>query len=93
MARRTIEVESECWAVYLSGRVNSYSRDQLAVVFELGSGENAIKRVCRFRPTGKGGAAAALQALSDASLRDMLQASQPAWTSPELNYDRSTRPA
>ena len=92
MARRTVSLDGENWSVYLSGRVTSYSRDQVPVVFELGTGENSVKRVSRFRPNGKS-VAGALAGLSDSSLRSMLKGSQPAWTSPELAYGESEPPA
>ena len=93
MARRTIDVDGESWSVYLSGRVNStYARDQVSVVFELGTGENSVRRTCRFRPMGAPGAGV-LAALSDASLRSMLSSSQPDWTSPELSYGKGSSPA
>ena len=92
MARRTVVLDGESWSVYLSGRVTSYSRDEVSLTFELGSGENSIKRTCRFNPSGKLGAGA-LAALSDSALQSMLRSSQPAWTSPELAYGKSTPPA
>jgi hypothetical protein len=91
MARRVVEVDGESWSVYLSGRTTSYPHDQVSVVFELGTGENSIKRTCRFRPAGRRGMDA-LAALSNSSLRDMLRSSQPAWTSPELAYGKGSLP-
>jgi len=90
VASRTIEVEGERWTVCLSGRVTNYSKDEVALVFELGTGENSIRRVCRFRPFGRAGTTA-LADLSDAFLESLLNSSQSAWTSPELGYGKSTR--
>lgn len=90
MASRTIEVEGERWTVCLSGRVTNYSKDEVALVFELGTGDNSIRRICRFRPFGRAGTVA-LADLSDAFLKSLLNSSQPAWTSPELDYGKSTR--
>ena len=88
MSRRTIELDGENWTVSVSGRVStSYSRDEVSLVFALGTGENSVQRVCRFRPFGKPGAGA-LADISDSALQSMLRASQPAWTSPELSYGK-----
>ena len=86
MPRRAIEVEGETWNVTLSGRVTSYSKDEVGIVFARGTGADAIRKVVRFRPLGSQRANAALSELSDAQLRTLLGSAQPAWTSPELEY-------
>ena len=52
MARRTIEVDGERWAVYPSGRVTAYSRDEFGLVFEKGDGAERVRRVTRYAPIG-----------------------------------------
>ena len=88
MARRTLEVDGERWEVYPSGRVTVYDRDEFGLIFEKGTGPDRVRRVTRFSPTGARRWDAALAELSDQSLHDLFQQSQPAWTSPETSYAR-----
>ena len=88
MARRTIEAGGERWEVYPSGRVTQYERDEFGLVFEKGTGPLRVRRVTRYSPTGARRWDASLAELSDAQLHDLLQQSQPAWTSPETGYAR-----
>jgi hypothetical protein len=88
VARRTIEVDGERWEVYPSGRVTVYDRDEFGLIFEKGTGPDRVRRVTRFSPTGARRWDAALAELSDQSLHDLFQQSQPAWTSPETSYAR-----
>jgi len=88
VARRTLEVDGERWEVYPSGRVTVYDRDEFGLIFEKGTGPDRVRRVTRFSPTGARRWDAALAELSDQSLHDLFQQSQPAWTSPETSYAR-----
>lgn len=90
MARRTIEIEGEQWDVYPSGRVTQYTRDEFALVFERGAGPDRVQRVMRYSPLGARRPDRALADLSDDRLRDYFHQSQPAWTSPQVAYDRKT---
>lgn len=86
MARRHVVIDGEHWEVQPSGRVTVYGRDQIGVLFQLGTGPDRKRRFTRFAPTGSRGADAALAELSDARLADLFRASQPAWTAPEAAY-------
>ncbi len=90
MARRSIEVSGERWDVYPSGRVTQYSRDEFALVFEKGTGPDRVRRVMRYSPLGARRPDRALADLSDQRLEEFLRTSQPAWTSPEVSYARSS---
>ena len=90
MARRTIDVNGERWAIYPSGRVTVYNRDEFALIFEKGTGPDRVCRVTRFSPLGIRRRDAALSELSDSQLRDLFQTSQIARTSPEAGYRRRT---
>jgi hypothetical protein len=87
MARRTIEVNGERWAVYPSGRVTAYDRDEFGLVFEKGEGPDRIRRVTRYAPLGARRWDVALADLSVPELATLFRHSQPAWTSPETRYD------
>ncbi|MFQ5702472.1 MAG: hypothetical protein ACE5HT_00450 [Gemmatimonadales bacterium] len=90
MARRTIEVDGERWAVYPSGRVTLYSGDEFGLIFEKGTGPDRVSRVTRFSPQGARRRDAALAELSDTQLVGLLRTSQIARTSPETGYRRRT---
>ena len=91
MARRTIEVSGERWEVYPSGRVTAYDRDEFGRVFEKGEGPDHVRRVTRYAPLGARRWDVALAELSERELVTLLRQSQPAWTSPEADYDQSAR--
>ena len=84
--RRTIEVNGETWEVYPSGRVTVYGKDEFGLVFQQGTGPERKRRFTRYAPLGSRSPDAALAELSERQLRELLAASQPAWTSPEASY-------
>ena len=86
MGRRVLEVDGERWRVYPTGRLTPYGRDEMGLVFELGSGPDRVRRVTRFSPTGSRRWDTALGELSEARLRELFRHSQPARTSPEMRY-------
>ena len=90
MARRTIEIEGETWDIYPSGRVTFYARDEFGLVFENGTGSDRKRRVMRYSPQGAKRPDRALAELSDARLIEFFRQSQPAWTSPETRYTRTS---
>ena len=87
MARRAIVVNGEAWEVYPSGRVTVYGKDEFGLVFQLGTGPTRRRRFTRYAPLGSRSTDASLAELSDRQLLELLQQSQPAWTSPEGAYD------
>lgn len=88
MARRTIEIDGERWAVYPSGRVTSYERDEFGIVFEKGTGPDRIRRVARYSPLGSRSWDTSLVQLPDARLVEYFHQSQSARTSPDTAYAR-----
>lgn len=86
MARRIIDVDGERWEVYRSGRINVYGRDQLALIFERGTGVQRRRRVTHFSPVGSRHPERAFSELSDRELVALFGESQPAWTAPEVSY-------
>ncbi len=92
MIERTIVVDGRAWKVSLAGRFTVYERDEFPLLFETvasgGAGSGRERRVIRFSPLGSKSRGEALAELSDAELAALLRRSQPAWTSPELNYAR-----
>ena len=86
MARRTIVVDGETWEVYPSGRATVYDKDQVGLVFELGTGPARKRRFTRYAPIGSRSVDASLATLPEGRLRDLFHESQPAWTAPEASY-------
>lgn len=86
MARRRIIVDGETWEAQPSGRATVYGRDQIGILFQLGTGPDRKRRFTRFTPVGSRSPDAALAELSDTRLRELLVTSQPAWTAPEAAY-------
>jgi hypothetical protein len=69
-----------------SGRVTQYDRDEFALLFTSGSGEDREVRVTRYSPQGTRSREAALIELSDADLARLFAQSQPSEMSPEAGY-------
>ena len=88
MARRTIVVDGEAWEAYPSGRVTVYGRDEFGLMLQQGSGAERRRRFTRYSPVGSRSPDASLGELSDRQLIALFRQSQPAWTSPELDYAR-----
>ena len=88
MPTRTITIDGASWAVYPSGRVTQYDRDEFALVFVRGSGAEREVRVTRYSPTGARSRERSLWELSDDELRGLHANSQPGTTSPEAGYLR-----
>jgi hypothetical protein len=92
MGRRRVQVDGESWEVFPSGRLTVYDRDEFGLVFQKGSGSEAVRRYVRYAPLGSRYRDASLAGLSDAQLAELLRQSQPWWTSPDGRLDRRTRP-
>lgn len=88
MAGRSITVDGATWAVAPSGRVTQFVRDEFGVTFTRGSDSSAERRMARFAPLGARVPELALAELTDRELVELFHRSQPAWTSPELEYRR-----
>jgi len=86
MARRRFTLDGETWEVMPSGRVTVYGRDQVGLLFQLGTGPERRRRFTRFAPVGSRAPDAAIAELSDIQLIQLFHTSQPAWTAPEGSY-------
>ena len=86
MPTRTITLDGRAWRVMPSGRVTQYDRDEFALLFTSGSGEDREVRVTRYSPHGTRSREAALIEMSDADLARLFTQSQPSELSPEAGY-------
>jgi hypothetical protein len=86
MPTRTISLDGRAWRVMPSGKVTQYDRDEFALLFVAGAGENREVRVTRYSPQGIRSREAALVELSDADLSRLFAQSQPSELSPEAGY-------
>ena len=86
MPTRTISLDGRAWRVVPSGKVTQYDRDEFALLFVAGSGENREVRVTRYSPVGARSREAALVELSDADLARLFAQSQSSEMSPEAGY-------
>jgi len=86
MPARTITHGGKTWSVFPSGRVTQYDRDEFALLFVSGSGDDREVRVTRYSPHGARSREQSLTELSEAELRQLLEFSQPSNTSPEAGY-------
>ena len=86
MPTRTISLDGRAWRVMPSGKVTQYDRDEFALLFVAGSGENREVRVTRYSPHGTRSREAALVEMSDADLSRLFAQSQPSEMSPEAGY-------
>jgi hypothetical protein len=86
MPTRTISLDGRAWRVMPSGKVTQYDRDEFALLFVAGAGENREVRVTRYSPQGIRSREAALVELSDADLSRLFAQSQPSEMSPEAGY-------
>jgi hypothetical protein len=86
MPNRTISHDGRTWSVQPSGRVTQYDRDEFAVIFSSGTGENREVRVTRYSPQGTRSREQALAEMSDADLARLFVQSQSSELSPEAGY-------
>lgn len=88
MARRIIDPQGTAWRVALSGRATMYGRDELSLEFRPVDSPSQV-RYCRFSPRGAKAGEMALDETTDRELVALLEAAQPAWTSPDGDYGQS----
>ncbi len=86
MPSRSITADGREWKVFPSGRVTQYDRDEFALLFIAGSGDEREVRVTRYSPTGTRSRERSLFEMSDEELRRLFTYSQPSETSPEAGY-------
>lgn len=86
--QRTVMIDGRHWAVSASGRRTQYTKDELGLVFTPAGGRPGERRLARFSPRGAKHEEGALNELTDQELVTLFHRSQPAWTAPELGYQR-----
>ena len=86
MPTRTITLAGRAWRVTPSGKVTQYDRDEFALLFVAGSGDDREIRVTRYSPQGTRSRELALAEMSDADLARLFAQSQPSEMSPEAGY-------
>ena len=86
MPTRTITLAGRAWRVTPSGKVTQYDRDEFALLFVAGSGDDREVRVTRYSPQGTRSRERALSEMSDADLARLFAQSQPSEMSPEAGY-------
>jgi hypothetical protein len=69
-----------------SGRVTQYDRDEFALLFISGTGDDREVRVSRYSPHGVRSREQSLIQLGDDDLARLLESSQPSEMSPEAGY-------
>ncbi len=88
MPRRILEVNGQRWSVAPAGRITQYGKDEFALRFTRLHSETRLERLVRYSPLGAKSREASLAELSDRDLLGLFTVSQPAWTTPELEYGR-----
>ena len=86
MPTRSITHAGRTWRVLPSGRVTQYDRDEFALLFASGTGDDREVRVTRYSPQGTRSREQALAEMSDADLARLFEQSQPSEMSPEAGY-------
>lgn len=86
MPTRSISLDGRTWKIMPSGRVTQYDRDEFALLFIAGTGDDREVRVTRYSPHGTRWREQALMEMSDADLARLFEQSQPSDTSPEAGY-------
>jgi hypothetical protein len=86
MPTRSITLDGRTWRVQPSGRVTQYDRDEFALLFISGAGDDREVRVTRYSPVGTRSREQSLVELSDADLARLFEQSQPSEMSPEAGY-------
>ena len=86
MPIRSITQAGRTWSVLPSGRVTQYDRDEFALLFTSGSGDDREVRVTRYSPQGTRSREQALAELTDTDLARLFEQSQSSEMSPEAGY-------
>ena len=86
MPTRSITINGKSWRVFPSGRVTQLDRDEFALLFIAGAGDDREVRVTRYSPHGVRSRESSLAEMSDADLARLFETSQPSTTSPEADY-------
>ena len=86
MPTRRITVSGRSWDVFPSGWITPNEHDEFGLIFISGGGSEREVRVTRYSPQGTRSRERALAEMSDSDLAQLLEFSQPSFTSPEAGY-------
>jgi len=86
--QRSITVDGQVWDVAPTGRVTQYTRDEFGIEFRRSDPAGEVVRVARYAPLGARSWELSLAELSEQTLLELFQRSQPSWTAPETGYRR-----
>ena len=86
MPIRSLTHAGRAWRVLPSGRVTQFDRDEFALLFISGTGDDQEIRVTRYSPQGTRSREQSLVELPDAELARLFRYSQPGEMSPEAGY-------
>ena len=86
MPVRTLSLDGRAWRVVPSGKITQYDRDEFALLFITGTGDEREVRVTRYSPQGTRSRETALAEMSDSALAGLFAQSQPSEMSPEAGY-------
>jgi hypothetical protein len=86
MPTRSLTTGGRTWRVMPSGRITQYDRDEFALLFISGAGDDREVRVTRYSPHGTRSREQSLAEMSDADLARLFEQSQSSETSPEAGY-------
>ena len=86
MPTRVISLDGRAWRVMPSGRITQSDRDEFALLFIAGSGDDREVRVTRYSPHGTRSRERSLVEMSDADLARLFAQSQSSEMSPEAGY-------
>ncbi len=86
MPTRSISIDGRAWRVFPSGYITQYDRDEFALLFISGTGDNREIRVARYSPHQTRWREQSLIEMSDADLARLFDQSQASDTSPEAGY-------
>ena len=86
MPSRSVTIDGRTWSVLPSGRVTQYDRDEFALLFISGTGDDREVRVTRYSPHGARSREQALIQMPDADLVRLFLQSQSSEMSPEAGY-------
>jgi hypothetical protein len=86
MPTRRITIDGREWDVFPSGWITANEHDEFGLIFIAGAGSEREVRVTRYSPHGTRSRERSLAELSDTDLAQLLDYSQPSFTSPEAGY-------
>src|SRR4051812_50049510 len=92
MPIRSFTHAGRAWRVMPSGKVTQYDRDEFALLFVSGAGDDREVRVTRYSPAGTRSREQALVELSGTGLPPPFAQPQPTEKSPEASYGSGPTP-